>query len=204
MIMKLASGSPLFTKKIGLILSKILKSGDILLLDGELGAGKTTFISGIAEGLGIKENLSSPSFTIINLYEIGSRKKFIHADFYRLDNVDEILDIGIPDYLYGSRNIACIEWGDKIKGFLSSNYLEAKFEYFYPPGGRDPTAGYDTGHSAGHSTGHIAGYTADSDSNSDLEKRLVSFSSPAAGSRWDRKLKIFKKLLERQKCIFLE
>ena len=190
MIMKLASGSPLFTKKIGLILSKILKSGDILLLDGELGAGKTTFISGIAEGLGIKENLSSPSFTIINLYEIGSRKKFIHADFYRLDNADEILNIGIEDYLYSSRNIACIEWGDKIKGFLGSNYLEVKFEYFYPSG-LDPIPGY------------IVGYTAGHDSNSDLEKRLVSFSSPAAGSYWDRKLKIFKKLLERQKCIFL-
>ena len=187
MIMKLASGSPLITRKIGLILSKILKSGDILLLDGELGAGKTTFISGIAEGLGIKENLSSPSFTIINLYEIGSRKKFIHADFYRLDNAGEMLNIGILDYLYSSRNIVCIEWGDKIKGFLGSNYLEVKFEYFYPSG-RDPITGY------------IAGY----DSNSDLEKRLLSFSSPATSSYWDRKLKIFKKLLEGQKCIFLE
>ena len=192
MIMKLASESPSITRKIGLILSKILKSGDILLLAGELGAGKTTFISGIAEGLGIKENLSSPSFTIINLYEIGSRKKFIHADFYRLDNADEILNTGIEDYLYSSRNIACIEWGDKIKGFLGSNYLEVKFEYFYPSGRRDPITGY------------IAGYTAGYDSNSDLEKRLVSFSSPAISSYWDRKLKIFKKLLERQKCIFLE
>ena len=191
MIMKLASDSPSITRKIGLILSKILKSGDILLLAGELGAGKTTFISGIAVGLGIKENLSSPSFTIINLYEIGSRKKFIHADFYRLDNADEILNTGIEDYLYGSRNIACIEWGDKIKGFLGSNYLEVKFEYFYPSG-LDLIPGY------------IAGYGKGYDSNSDLEKRLVSFSSPATGNYWDRKLKIFKKLLERQKCIFLE
>ena len=191
MIMKLASGSPSITRKIGLILSKILKSGDILLLAGELGAGKTTFISGIAEGLGIKENLSSPSFTIINLYKIGSGKKFVHADFYRLDNADEIFNIGIEDYLYGSRNIACIEWGDKIKGFLGPNYLEVKFEYCYPSG-RDLITGY----AAGYNTGY--------DSNSDLEKRLVSFSSPAISSYWERKLKIFKKLLERQKCIFLE
>jgi tRNA threonylcarbamoyladenosine biosynthesis protein TsaE len=191
MIIKLASGSPSFTKKISLILSKILKSGDILLLNGELGAGKTTFISGIAEGLGIKENLSSPSFTILNLYKIGLRKKFVHADFYRLDNADEILNIGIEDYLYSGKNIACIEWGDKIKGFLGSNYLEVKFEYFYPSG-RNPVTGYITGNSAGY------------DFNSDLEKRLLSFSNPATGSYWDRKLKIFKKLLERQKCIFLE
>jgi tRNA threonylcarbamoyladenosine biosynthesis protein TsaE len=185
--MKLASGSPSFTKKIGLILSKILKSGDILLLTGELGTGKTTFISGIAEGLGVKENISSPSFTIINLYKIGSRKKFIHADFYRLDNTDEVLNIGIEDYLYSSRNITCIEWGEKIKGFLGSNYLEVKFEYFYPSV-RDPITGYTAGY----------GY------NSDLEKRLLSFISPSISSYWDRKLKIFKKLLERQKCIFLE
>jgi tRNA threonylcarbamoyladenosine biosynthesis protein TsaE len=191
MIMKLASGSPSITRKIGLILSKILKSGDILLLTGELGAGKTTFISGIAEGLGIKGNLSSPSFTIINLYEIGSRKKFIHADFYRLDSADEILNTGIEDYLYSNRNIVCIEWGDKIKGLLGSNYLEVKFEYFCPSV-RD------------HVTGYITGYTTGFDSNSDLEKRLVLFSGTAAGSYWDRKLKIFKKLLERQKCIFLE
>ena len=187
MIMKLASGSPSITRKIGLILSKILKSGDVLLLAGELGAGKTTFISGIAEGLGIKENLSSPSFTIINLYEIGSRKKFIHADFYRLDDVDEILNTGIEDYLYSSRNIACIEWGDKIKDFFDSNYLEVKFEYLCPL-----------------DRGSITEYTAGYDSDSDLEKRLISFNSPVISSYWDRKLKIFKKLLERQKCIFLE
>ncbi len=76
-----------------------------------MGAGKTTFISGIAEGLGIKENLSSPSFTIINLYEIGSRKKFIHADFYRLDNADEILNIGIEDYLYSSQKYCMYRMG---------------------------------------------------------------------------------------------
>jgi tRNA threonylcarbamoyladenosine biosynthesis protein TsaE len=192
MIIKLASGSPSITQKIGLILSKILKSGDILLLTGELGAGKTTFTSGIAEGLGIKENLSSPSFTIINLYKIGSRKKFIHADFYRLENADEVWGTGIDDYLYSSNNsIACIEWGDKIKGFLGSNYLEVKFKYFYPQG-FDPVMEY--------TPGFIAGY----DSNSNLEKRLISFSSPVTGNYWNRKLKIFKKLLERQKCIFLE
>ncbi len=192
MIIKLTSGSPLITQKIGLILSKILKSGDILLLTGELGAGKTTFTSGIAEGLGIKENLSSPSFTIINLYKIGSRKKFIHADFYRLENADEIWGTGIDDYLYSnSKSIACIEWGDKIKGFLGSNYLEVKFKYFYPSG-FDPVTEY--------TQDFIAGYNSDSN----LEKRLVSFSSPATGYYWNRKLKIFKKLLERQKCIFLE
>jgi tRNA threonylcarbamoyladenosine biosynthesis protein TsaE len=190
MTIKLTSESPLLTKKIGLIFSRILKSGDVLLLDGELGAGKTTFISGIAEGLGIKENLSSPSFTIINLYDIGLRKKFIHADFYRLDAYNEILNTGIEDYIYNSGNIACIEWGNKIKDFISSNYLEIKFEYFYPSD-QNPAWGFSTENSAEYN------------SDSDLEKRLVSFNSPAPGNYWSRKLKIFKKLLERQKCIFL-
>ncbi|MCL4416734.1 MAG: tRNA (adenosine(37)-N6)-threonylcarbamoyltransferase complex ATPase subunit type 1 TsaE [Actinobacteria bacterium] len=191
MIMKLASDSPSFTRKIGLILSKILKSGDVLLLTGELGAGKTTFVSGVAEGLGIKENLSSPSFTIINLYEIASEKKFIHADFYRLNSSDEILNTGIEDYLSGSRNIACMEWGDKIKDFLGPNYLEIKFEYFYPSGNDS-----DKAYTSGYTTGH--------DFNSNLEKRLISFNGPAVSGYWDRKLKVFKKLLERQRCIFLE
>jgi tRNA threonylcarbamoyladenosine biosynthesis protein TsaE len=190
MIVKLASESPSITRKIGLIISKILKSGDMLLLTGELGAGKTTFISGIAKGLGIKENLSSPSFTIINLYKIGSRKKFVHADFYRLDNPGEILNTGIEDYLYNSDHIVCIEWGNKIKGFIGSNYLEVKFEYFYPSG-EDITKRQIVEHAKGY------------DFFSDLEKRLLTFSDPAGSSYWDRKLKIFKKLLERQKCIFL-
>jgi len=188
MIIKLASESPSFTRKIGSILSKILKSGDVLLLAGELGAGKTTFISGIAEGLGIRESLSSPSFTIINLYEIGSGKKFIHADFYRLNGTDEILNTGIEDYLCNPRNIACIEWGDKIKGFLGSNNLEIRFEYFYPSSLEVITECVPE---------NIAGY------DSGLEKRLISLSGPANSSYWDRKLRIFKKLLERQKCIFL-
>jgi len=191
MIVKLASVSPLFTKKIGLVLSRILKSGDILLLAGELGAGKTTFISGIAEGLGIKENLSSPSFTIINVYDIGSGKNFIHADFYRLDDADEILSTGIEDYLYNKRNIVCIEWGDKIKDFISSNYLEIKFEYFYLSDKNSVPE-------------NITEHPADYNSGSDLERRLVLFNNPAFSSYWDGKLKIFKKLLERQQCIFLE
>jgi tRNA threonylcarbamoyladenosine biosynthesis protein TsaE len=190
MIMKLVSKSPSYTKKIGLIFSRILKGGDILLLDGELGAGKTTFISGVAEGLGIKENLSSPSFTIINLYDIGLRKKFIHADFYRLDDYNEILNTGIEDYICNRRNISCIEWGNKVKDFISSNYLEIKFEYFYPS---------DQKSALGFSLENFEEYNSDSD----LEKRLVSFSSSAFGNYWDGKLKIFKKLLERQKCIFL-
>jgi tRNA threonylcarbamoyladenosine biosynthesis protein TsaE len=190
MVIKLTSVSPSITRKVGSILSKILKSGDILLLDGELGAGKTTFISGIAAGLGINENLSSPSFTIINLYKINPQKKFIHADFYRLDNVGEILNTGIEDYLQNNRNIACIEWGDKLKGFLGSNYLEVKFEYFYPSG---PAS----------AAGYITGNGEEYDFSSDLEKRIVSFSSTETGGYWEKKLKILKRLLERQKCIFL-
>lgn len=182
----------MFTGKTGLILSRILKGGDVLLMTGELGAGKTTFISGIAEGLGIKENLTSPSFAIINLYDIDSKKKFIHADFYRLDSADEIINTGIEDFLYSGRNIVCIEWGDRFKDFLNSCYLEVRFEYFYPSGNRSPAE-------------DALPYCGKS--NSDFinpEDRVISFDNPAACPYWDRKLQIFKKSLERQKCIFSE
>jgi tRNA threonylcarbamoyladenosine biosynthesis protein TsaE len=129
MIIELTSDSSNFTKKIGSLFAKIFNGGDIILLSGELGAGKTTFISGIAEGLGLAENLSSPSFTILSIYRIGNKRKLVHADFYRLNNIDEILNIGIEDYLYDRNSFVCIEWGDRIKDYLKVNYLEIRFDY---------------------------------------------------------------------------
>ena len=89
MHMELISGSSQATIDLGKKFSRILRGGDIIIFSGELGGGKTTFISGLAEGLGIKESLSSPSFTILNQYNAG-KLKLIHIDFYRLDGIDRI------------------------------------------------------------------------------------------------------------------
>lgn len=123
------SNSPVFTRNLGKKFSAVLSKGDIVLFTGELGGGKTTFISGLAEGFGIGENLSSPSFTILNEYHIDNTRKFIHADLYRLENAREIDGTGLEDYFYDGISIICIEWGDRIKDNIEKDYLEINFSY---------------------------------------------------------------------------
>lgn len=129
MQIEIISNSPVFTQNLGKKFSKILSKGDIVLFTGELGGGKTTFISGMAEGFGLGENLSSPSFTILNEYHIDNSRKFIHADLYRLEDAREIDGTGLEDYFYDGISIICIEWGDRIKDNIGKDYLEINFSY---------------------------------------------------------------------------
>src|SRR5665647_3418389 len=96
---EIVSRNPASTGRIGSVFSKILRFGDTVLLTGELGAGKTTFIAGCAQRFKIGGQISSPSFTILNLYSIKGRQKFIHEDLYRLDSINEVLNIGLQDYI---------------------------------------------------------------------------------------------------------
>jgi|SRR3989304_1380189 len=123
------SNSPIFTRNLGKTFSRILSKGNIILFTGELGGGKTTFISGLAEGFGLGKNLSSPSFTILNEYRIDNNRKFIHADLYRLENTREINGIGLDDYFYDGISIICIEWGDRIRDHIEKEYLEIDLSY---------------------------------------------------------------------------
>ena len=125
----ITSDSADYTKKIGNFFSKVVSAGDIIIFSGELGGGKTTFISGIAEGLGIRENIASPSFTIINLYNVSGRNKLVHVDFYRLESSKEMFDIGLEDYIYDNTSIICIEWGGKFKKYLFKDFLEITLNY---------------------------------------------------------------------------
>ncbi len=122
------SNSPEATIDAGKKLADFLEPGDLLLFSGELGGGKTTFISGLAEGLSISGELSSPSFTILNQYHKG-KMRFIHADLYRLDGLLEFDNIGLDEYIYHPRCITCIEWGDKAIGFIKKDYLVLDFQY---------------------------------------------------------------------------
>ena len=132
MILVKNTASQLQTKLTSKIFIKILSYGDIILLNGELGTGKTTFISGVAEGLKIDKDICSPSFTIINIYKLNKlNKKFslVHADFYRLDGIDEFINTGIEDYIYNKHFITFIEWGNKLQNFIKKNYLLINFKY---------------------------------------------------------------------------
>ena len=128
MHLEILSKSSQVTMDLGKKFSKILQGGDIIIFSGELGGGKTTFISGLADGLGIKENLSSPSFTIIKEYDAG-KLKLVHIDFYRLDGVDEFDNIGLDDHVYDDSAVLCIEWGEKIRQYIKKDLLNISFNY---------------------------------------------------------------------------
>ena len=96
-----------------------LKAGDVLALAGELGAGKTQFVKGVAAGLGHGDSVTSPTFTLIHEY-IGGRLALYHFDFYRADEANEIAGIGFDDYL-ADEAVLAIEWADKFPELLPSD-----------------------------------------------------------------------------------
>ncbi len=114
------------TTAIGLALGKILKSGDIVCLTGDLGTGKTHITKGIAQGLGIEEYITSPTFTIVNEYDSG-RLKLYHFDVYRVSDPDEIYAIGFDDYIF-SDGVSIIEWANYIEEILPKDYLHIYIE----------------------------------------------------------------------------
>ncbi len=99
----------------GTEIAKDLTGGDIVLLHGDLGAGKTTITKGIAKGLGIEDEMVSPTFTLMNVYADG---KLVHIDTYRLEDEEQLIEIGVEDYLARPETITIIEWPEKIDGLL--------------------------------------------------------------------------------------
>lgn len=101
--------------------------GDIILLAGELGTGKTVWVQGFALGLGVTEPVTSPTFTLVRPYR-GERLHLLHVDAYRLDHLSEFADLGVVEQLDG-RVVACIEWGDLVQPALPADFLEVRLEY---------------------------------------------------------------------------
>ena len=99
------------TRALGERLAKQLKAGDVILLEGELGAGKSELARGVAKGLGVQETVTSPSFTILNVYESG-RIPLYHFDWYRLESAEELYELGMDEYL-GGDCIALVEWPER-------------------------------------------------------------------------------------------
>jgi tRNA threonylcarbamoyladenosine biosynthesis protein TsaE len=124
--LKLVTHSAEQTQKLGISIGKLAEPGDIFLLIGELGAGKTCLTQGIAWGLDIQEYTLSPSFVIMR--ELHGRLPLYHMDFYRLDNIAEISDLGLDDYLYG-KGVCVIEWANKGLAVLPEDHLLIKIDY---------------------------------------------------------------------------
>lgn len=130
--------------------AKKLRGGEVILLVGDLGSGKTTFVKGLARALGVKQKVKSPTFTVMNVYTIkrgkGIKAKgrgekilrptpyalrhLIHVDTYRLSGVRELEDIGLGDWLGREDAVVAVEWGEKLKPVLrKKKYIEIKFAH---------------------------------------------------------------------------
>ena len=119
------SDSPKDTHKIGRRIGTKAQSGDVLLLVGDLGAGKTTLTQGILWGLGGTEYARSPTFVLVNEYP--ARLTLYHMDLYRLNSIEEIEDLGLDDYLYGN-DLCVVEWADKAPGYFPVNHAVVQLE----------------------------------------------------------------------------
>ncbi len=115
------------TREFGLELAKKLKPGDVVALIGELGTGKTTLTKSIAEGLGIREMITSPTFTIVQEYTDG-RLPLYHFDVYRICDLEEMYELGYEEYFFGE-GVCVIEWADQIEELIPEDAITIRIEY---------------------------------------------------------------------------
>jgi len=129
---KIITNSEKQTFNVGKKLSKSLKGGEVLALSGNLGAGKTVLIKGIASGLGIKKPVTSPTFVLMKVYNVKNSKikikQLVHIDCYRTSGKDEIEAIGALDYFNQPDTITVIEWAEKIKNILPKKTINIKIK----------------------------------------------------------------------------
>ncbi|MGH9080115.1 MAG: tRNA (adenosine(37)-N6)-threonylcarbamoyltransferase complex ATPase subunit type 1 TsaE [Acidimicrobiales bacterium] len=125
----LCSTSAAETRKVAAALASVCRPGDVLLLSGGLGAGKTTFAQGFGAGLGVAEAITSPTFTLVRRYPIDDHRvaAFVHADVYRLDHLHEVTDLGLGE-LVGDGGVALVEWGHVAETVLGEGALTVGLE----------------------------------------------------------------------------
>ena len=113
------------TRAVASAIGELLVAGDLLLLVGDLGAGKTAFAQGLARGLGIEEPVTSPTFTIVQEYT--GRLRLAHVDVYRLDRVQDLYDLGF-DEIVDSEGVTVVEWGDLVAQVMPADHLVVRIE----------------------------------------------------------------------------
>lgn len=114
------------TRALAASIAELAVPGDIILLSGELGAGKTAFVQGFGAGLGVETAITSPTFTLAHQYD--GRLTMHHLDVYRLERLAEMEDVGVPELVDGD-GVVLIEWGDVVAPALPQDYLEISFAY---------------------------------------------------------------------------
>jgi tRNA threonylcarbamoyladenosine biosynthesis protein TsaE len=113
------------TRALAAEVAPLLRAGDLLVLAGDLGTGKTAFVQGLARGLGVEEPVTSPAFVLVRTYP--GRLPLVHVDVYRLDHLQEVVDLGLPE-LVDEEGVAAIEWGDVVLPTLPADLLEIRLD----------------------------------------------------------------------------
>jgi tRNA threonylcarbamoyladenosine biosynthesis protein TsaE len=127
--LSVSSRSPEETRILGAALAPVMVPGDVVSLSGDLGAGKTVFVQGLARALGVETHVTSPTFTIVHEYR--GRYPVVHLDVYRLDSFQEVLDLGF-DELLDPQAILVVEWGDAVAPLLPRRYLGVEILHAEP------------------------------------------------------------------------
>jgi len=122
-VIRLRTTSAGATVEAGEALGRELRAGDVVLLAGGLGAGKTTFVKGLARGLDVEEVVTSPAFVLVRSYE--GRLPLVHLDVYRLDRLQEVVDLGVAE-LADDGGVMVVEWGDVVAPALPAEVLEVR------------------------------------------------------------------------------
>ena len=123
-MLEVCSQSELQTEQLGAALGQLVQPGAVIAFSGDLGAGKTAFTRGLARGLGIRDRVTSPTFTIVNEYE-GGRLPLFHFDMYRLGSSEELFDIGWEDYL-ARDGVCAVEWSENVEDALEEDTIRVE------------------------------------------------------------------------------
>lgn len=115
------------TRRLGARLGELLTGGDVLFFVGDLGSGKTCLIQGIGQGLGVRERITSPTFTLVNEYE-GTGLRLYHIDLYRIDDPRATLTFGLDDYMHGE-GVCAVEWAERARLLWADEYLLVRLRY---------------------------------------------------------------------------
>lgn len=130
-MISLSSPSPTATHAIAGAIARLARAGDLVVLAGEMGSGKTWFTKGFASALGITDPVTSPTFTLVHSYS-GGRLPLHHVDVYRLDRMSEVADLALAELLEesgtGKGGIVLVEWGDVVAAMFGQDYLEVRLE----------------------------------------------------------------------------